>query len=221
MTAKPVPYQLIIFDVDGTLIDSFALFTELLNNFSNKYGYEQIKGQRVEQLRALAPRQIRQALNLSLFSTLRLMYDCKKAMQQQQDMPMLFEGVAHLLEQLKDQGVLLAIVTSNSKENCLRYLGETLLPYFDWMECNASIYGKAKQIKKIIQRSGCALHEVIYIGDQIIDVQSAHKNKIRSAAVTWGFNTEAALRRQHPHIVVQTIAQLEALLLNKTVAHIA
>ena len=219
--ANIVPYLLVIFDVDGTLIDSFGLFVDLLNTYADKYGYEVLEHERIEQLRALSPRQIRQALNLSFFDTLRLMYDCKKSMQQHADTPQLFEGVEDLLKQLKAQGVVLAVVTSNTRENCLCYFGAELFACFDYMECNASIYGKVRQIKKIMQRSGCGAHQALYVGDQIIDIQSAHKNKIRSAAVTWGFNHEAALRRHHPHMILHTVTELRQVLMDRSMSNSA
>ena len=216
-----LPYQLVIFDVDGTLIDSFGLFIELLNTYADKYGYASLDAKRIEQMRALPPKEIRQALSLSFLDTLRLMYDCNKQMQQHPDIPKLFAGIEDLLIQLKAQGIVLAIVTSNTRGNCLRYLGDCLYACFDYMECNASIYGKARQIKKIMQRAGCGVHQALYVGDQIIDIQSAHKNKIRSVAVTWGFNSEAALRRHHPHMIVHSVAQLQQLLLQQPVSYSA
>ena len=211
---QPNSYPLVIFDMDGTLVDSFGLFIELMNNFANKYGYEQLHTDRIETLRALPPKQIRQALGLSFFSSLRLMYDCKKAMQKRHTTPALFDHVLDLLAELKAQGAMLAIVTSNNKVNCRRYLGEGY-EYFDWLECNASIYGKARQMKKIIRRSGCQLNQVIYVGDQIIDVQSAHQNNIHSAAVTWGYNNEQALTSQQPHFLVHTMDELREILITQ------
>ncbi|ATO19586.1 hypothetical protein BS636_07920 [Acinetobacter sp. LoGeW2-3] len=209
----PVPYQLVIFDVDGTLVDSFEQFIELLNHFAGKYRYALMHKDQVEHLRALPPRQIRRALNLSMFQTFRLMYDCKREMRRSGKTPELFDGIADLLHQLKQQGVRLAIVTSNTPNNCRKYLGSELLQLFDWVETNASIYGKAKQIRKIAQQSKLRPELVIYIGDQIIDVESAHRNGITVAAVTWGFNSESALIAHQPHYLIHTVQQLESLLL--------
>ena len=62
---RVVPYQLVIFDIDGTLVDSFEQFIELLNCFAGKYRYALMHKDQVEHLRALPPRQIRQAINIS------------------------------------------------------------------------------------------------------------------------------------------------------------
>ena len=64
---RVVPYQLVIFDIDGTLVDSFEQFIELLNCFAGKYSYALMYKDQVEHLRALPPRQIRrtQSVNIS------------------------------------------------------------------------------------------------------------------------------------------------------------
>lgn len=213
-----VPYQLVIFDVDGTLVNSFEQFVELLNCFARKYRYAPMHKDHIEYLRALPPRQIRRELNLSVFKTFRLMYDCKREMRRRGLVPELFEGIADLLMQLKQQGVHLAIVTSNTSENCRKYLGNELFQLFDWVETNASIYGKARQIKKILQQAKLSPEQVIYIGDQIIDIQSAHQNGITVAAVTWGFNSESALVKHEPHYLIRSIQQLGSLLLPEQIS---
>lgn len=210
---RVVPYQLVIFDIDGTLVDSFEQFIELLNCFAGKYRYALMHKDQVEHLRALPPRQIRQALNLSIFQTFRLMYDCKREMRRSGKTPELFEGIADLLHHLKQQGVRLAIVTSNTPNNCRKYLGAELFQLFEWVESNASIYSKAKQIRKIVQQSKLHPEQVIYIGDQIIDIESAHQNRIAVAAVTWDFNSESALVAHQPHYLIHSVQQLKSLLL--------
>ena len=210
---NPQPYKAVIFDVDGTLVDSFKHFIDILHVLAPKYALGEMNQERVEQLRAMAPRQIRKHLNLSMLTTLRLVYDCKKEMHRRGRQPLLFPGIPSLLQLLKQQQIGLGIVTSNSKQNCQQYLGEELFQLFDWVECNASIYGKARQLRKIIQRSGVVAEQVIYIGDQIIDIQSAHQNGIPCAAVTWGFNSGTALRRHQPHHLLRHVPELYQLLL--------
>lgn len=208
-----LPYQAVIFDVDGTLVDSFEHFIAILNLLAPKYAFGEMNQDKIEQLRALAPRQIRKTLNLSMLSTFRLIYDCKKEMNRRGQQPTLFPGIVTLIQQLKQQQIRLGIVTSNSKQNCQQYLGPELFQLFDWVECNASIYGKARQLRKIIQRTGLPPDQVIYIGDQIIDIESAHKNGIPCAAVTWGFNSANALQQYQPHHVIDEVPELYRLLL--------
>lgn len=206
-------FKLVIFDVDGTLVDSFHLFVEILNHFAPKYHYPILDVDRIERLRALTPRQIRRELKLSRFKALLLMLECKKKAHQL-DTPEQFEGMKELIQQLKSQNIQLGIVTSNSKKNCQHYLGTENLDVFDWTEYDASIYGKQRKIKKIIQKSNLPLEQIIYIGDQITDIRSAHDNGIASGAVTWGFNNSSALHAEQPHYLFHHITELKSTLLN-------
>ena len=43
-----LPYQVVIFDVDGTLVDSFPLFIGLFNRHASKYQYAELNAERIE-----------------------------------------------------------------------------------------------------------------------------------------------------------------------------
>ena len=214
LSDKQLPYRLVIFDVDGTLVDSFQMMVDVVNEFAPKYKFKVLDQASVAYLRELPPLQIRKALNLSALKAFLLVLDCKTKVKKEKKAPSIFAGISETLTALKQEGIQLAIVTSNSKENCLLYLGQELFDIFDWIECDASIYGKARKIKKIVQRSKFSQQEILYIGDQIVDIQSAHKNGIQSAAVTWGYNTESSLIQHQPHHLVQNIQQLQYILFN-------
>ncbi len=207
------PFQLVIFDVDGTLIDSFPVFVELMNSFAERYAYPPIHADNIEEFRALAPKKILKKLKLSPLQTFSLMLRCKHKMKQFLHIPQKIQGVEQLLRALKAQHIQIAIVSSNSAANCQSYLGAELFDLFDYIECDASIYGKQRQLKKIIRKVKAPLQQVIYIGDQIIDIQSAHKNGIQAAAVTWGFNNKQALLTEKPHYLCEEFTQLSQLLL--------
>ncbi|MCU4324560.1 MULTISPECIES: HAD family hydrolase [Acinetobacter] len=68
-------------------------------------------------------------------------------------------------------------------------------------------------MRKIVQQSKLHPEQVIYIGDQIIDIESAHRNRIAVAAVTWGFNSESVLVAHQPHYLIHSVQQLKILLL--------
>jgi hypothetical protein len=51
----PVKYRLVIFDMDGTLADSFPWFTSVLNTVADKYRFRRVAPHEVETLRGLRP----------------------------------------------------------------------------------------------------------------------------------------------------------------------
>lgn len=208
-----LPYQVVIFDVDGTLVDSFPLFIGLLNRHASKYQYAELNAERIEYLRSFPPRTIRRELGLSRLSAIRLALDCKRSMQQHSQQPVVFDGMDQLLQQLKQAGICLAVVTSNSLENCHASLGQQRFALFDWIMPNASIYGKQRQIRKVLRHTHCSPQRAIYIGDQISDIHSAQALGMPVAAVTWGFNHAHALAEAKPTYLCQTVDELTACLL--------
>lgn len=50
--------------------------------------------------------------------------------------------------------------------------------------------------------------EVIYVGDEDRDIIAAKKTKIKTIAVTWGFNTNEKLSRENPDYLVDSPIQI-------------
>ncbi len=49
---------------------------------------------------------------------------------------------------------------------------------------------------------------MLYVADEIRDINAALKSNVRIACVTWGFNTERALQNKHPDYIVSTPEEL-------------
>ena len=62
----------------------------------------------------------------------------------------LFEGMRDHLIELHKRGYTLAIITSNSKENCQNVLGKELCELFSHIDGGSSIFGKAKRITRVL-----------------------------------------------------------------------
>ena len=114
----------------------------------------------------------------------------------------LFPGVADMLTTLKSQGYRLGIVSSNAEANIRSLLRQNHIEHlFDFIT-GASTFGKGKAIDKIVRRYNCPKSDVIYIGDEIRDIQAARSIKIRVVAVGWGFNAPTALIDRQPDLLI-------------------
>ena len=58
--------------------------------------------------------------------------------------------------------------------------------------------GKSRVIKETVKELKLAQDEVIYIGDTIGDIKDSKRAGIKCIAVTWGYNTEALLKKYGP-----------------------
>src|SRR5262249_48151079 len=110
----------------------------------------------------------------------------------------LFEHTDEMLLHLANNGVTLAIVSSNAYDNVSQILGPANTKLISQFECGVSIFGKANRIQKTLKKTGIPYREAIYIGDQVADLEAARKNKVAFGAVSWGYATIESLREHFP-----------------------
>ena len=62
-----MPYSLAIFDLDGTLVDSFPWFLRTINDVSDRFGFRRVAHEDVERLRHASTREILDFLDVPLW----------------------------------------------------------------------------------------------------------------------------------------------------------
>jgi phosphoglycolate phosphatase len=191
-------YRLAIFDFDGTLADSFELFVSLTNLAADRYGFERMQSDELEQLRDLPPADLLKRLRVSRWKLPFIARYIRKLNAEQTHRVALFEGVDALLPYLCSQGVDLAIVSSNAESNIRKTLGPTLSGEIGRYSCGASLFGKAAKLRKVVQQSGMPPEHAIYVGDEVRDADAAKAAGIAFGAVSWGYNRVEALLARRP-----------------------
>lgn len=208
-------YKLAIFDFDGTLADSFPWFLGIWNQVAARYRFRQIEEHEIETLRGYDARKMIAHFGVPLWKMPLIAQYVRKLMARDIDQISLFPGVDRLLKDLEGDGVVLAIVTSNSLENVRRVLGaqsETLVRHY---ECGASIFGKRPKLRKVLRSSGVAFAEAICIGDEIRDIQAAHAENIAFGAVSWGYTRLDALSAYAPREIFTAVEEIREKLKRK------
>jgi HAD superfamily hydrolase (TIGR01549 family) len=206
ITKYPPGTKMLIFDFDGTIIDSLPVLLESLNNNAARFGYEKV--QNPESIRSQDLRTIIKKSNISPFKLFSIIYTIRREMRSKIASLKPFPGILPVLTQLHAQGVLLGIVTSNTKENVEPFLTQYTINFFDIIEDKSSLFGKAKVLKHLLTTYGLGPANIIYIGDETRDIEAAQANHIRSAAVTWGFNTADILQTKNPTYLIHTPSEL-------------
>ena len=97
-------YQAIIFDLDGTLVDSFSFFLGVLNRLSIKYKFKSVGLDEVEHYRHLSPREIMKEMNVSRWKLPWIAKDFIRLMKERDQDIHLFEGMRDQLVQLHNRG---------------------------------------------------------------------------------------------------------------------
>ena len=191
-------YRLAIFDFDGTLADSFPFFVRVFNQLAEQHGFKGIEPDLAPTFRHYNARQMMQQVGMPAWKLPSVAKSFISLMRQNAASISLFEHVDDVLLHLANEGVTLAIVSSNSYDNVTQILGPANTKLISHFECGMSIFGKPARIQKILKKTGIACREVIYIGDQVTDLEAARKEKVAFGAVSWGYGTIESLREHFP-----------------------
>ena len=121
----------------------------------------------------------------------------------------LFDGVLTMLDDLVARGVHLAVATGKSRVGLDRALSSTnLAAYFTATRCADETFGKPHpgMLLEIMDELAVDPERVLMVGDTSHDLNMAANAGIHGLAVTYGAHTETELR-QHPHIEVLSTVQ--------------
>lgn len=188
----------IIFDLDGTLADSFRVGIEIANKLAKKYKYEPIVDSPV--IRDLSFKEFLVShLKLGRIRLLLWAMEIKRIISKRSSDIDIFPGIKEMLEELS-KNYKLGILTSNSTNNALTILEKNGIGhYFSFMYTNCSAFGKWRHLRKLLKTEEYKKEEVVYVGDEIRDVDSCVKIGLPIIAVTWGANSVKTLREAGAH----------------------
>lgn len=197
-----MPYALAIFDLDGTLVDSFPWFLRTINDVADRFGFRRVRGEDVEGLRHASTREILTRLEVPLWKLPAIARHARRLKGEAAAEISLFAGVETMLRTLAENGVQLALVTSDSEANARAKLGATAA-LFSHFDCAASVFGKPAKFRRVIRRANVAPARAIAIGDEVRDIEAARAVGIACGAVCWGYAAAAALRAHKPGLVFE------------------
>lgn len=200
--------KVIIFDFDGTLADTIDILLSITNRLSAEFGFKSAKKEELAQLSNLNSWQILQYSGISIFKFPLLIRRLKAELHSEVPHIQLFPGIKEVLLELKKRGFQLGIITSNSRENVLGTLEKNGLQDTFTFIYSGSTFGKHKVINKWLRIENIHTEKVVYVGDEIRDIDAAKKTGIKVIAVGWGFNSPQALAAQNPNFLIERPQEL-------------
>jgi phosphoglycolate phosphatase len=197
-----MPTSLVIFDLDGTLVDSFPWFLRTINDVADRFGFRRVADGDVEALRHAGTREILSRLEVPLWKLPMIARHMRRLKSEQASGIALFGGADAMLHKLAGAGLRLALVSSDGEANARVKLG-TAAALFSDFDCSASIFGKSAKFRRVLRRAAAAPARTIAIGDEIRDIEAARAAGIACGAVTWGYAAPRALRELGPDLVFE------------------
>jgi phosphoglycolate phosphatase len=212
-------YETVIFDMDGTLLDTLDDLTDSVNAAMHEYGFplrdrEDVRrfiGNGVRRLversapENTPPQDIERCLEI-----LRVYYQ-----DHMQDKTKPFDGIVPMLARLREEGVRLAIV-SNKYDAAVAALAEKFFGDLILVAIGESEAVRRKpepdSVFEALRRLGADPSRAVYVGDSEVDVQTAANADIAVIAVTWGFRPRKTLREAGAANIADSVGELAALL---------
>jgi phosphoglycolate phosphatase len=207
-----MPYSLVIFDLDGTLADSFPWFQRNLNEVADRFGFRRVTESDVEPLRHASTREMLSRLEVPMWKLPFIARHMRRLKTEQAASIPLFGGVETMLSKLARNGMRLALVSSDTEANAREKLGVSATLFADFA-CSASIFGKPAKFRRVLRRARIDATQAIAIGDETRDIEAARAVGIACGAVTWGYAAPQALIDRRPDLVFERMEEIADALL--------
>lgn len=209
--------KLVIFDLDGTLLNTIADLAAATNQALQHYGYPTHEveayrffvGNGINKLfeRALPETERTEENILKIRSRFVPYYDTHNA-----DLSRPYPGIPELLRTLQQKGIKIA-VASNKYQAATRKLIAHYFPEINFVEVLGQREGiPAKPdpciVHDIIAKAGVKQEEALYVGDSNVDMQTAHNAGVTAVGVAWGFRPRTELEALHPAHIIENAKEL-------------
>ena len=188
----------IIFDFDGTIADSGEIGLQILNELLDKYNLKKVSREEMVKINNFPIKDRFKLLNIPFYRFPQIIMTTLIRYKELISSLKSFEGITELLQALKKEGYTLSIISSNSVENIEFLLNKYNLKVFDNVISEKNIFGKSKSIKAYLKKYDLKNEEIIYIGDELRDIQACKKVAVKVIAVTWGFDSMELLKKSKP-----------------------
>lgn len=195
-------YKNLIFDFDGTIADTLPFTINAAIEINNKLGLLENQKIDFEYFRSVDSTEFFEKLEIPKLKLLYFVLKYQRRLVKKLDEINTFDGMTEVLHEIKRRGVDMGIVTSNSSKNVNIFLENNNLKYFDFVYSSINYFNKSKMLNRAIRKYNMDKNNVVYIGDEVRDIQAAKTSGIKVCAVTWGYNFETVLSKYNPDYIV-------------------
>ena len=209
--------KLVIFDLDGTLLDTIADLAESANHALKQLGYpthpvEVIRtyvGNGINKLlfRALPDEEKSEENMMRMRTHFVPYYDAHNA-----DLSAPYPGIVSLLEELQAKGLMIAVASNKYQEATVK-LVKHYFPMIDFVEVlgqreGINVKPEPTIVFDILKKAGVSKEETLYVGDSGVDMQTAINAGVDAIGVTWGFRPRTELEDFHPMGLIDQAEEL-------------
>jgi len=211
-------YKFVIFDWDGTLMDSTSRIVSCMQTTARIAGYTVPTIDEVKSIIGLSMdavvNQIFPDATKKHKNKLKDIYRTQYVEVDQTPSP-LFEGSLGLLERLRSNQINIAIATGKARAGLNRALKSVNLhEYFEYSICADEAESKPhpEMIHRLLKITGHTLDETLVVGDSVHDMGMAKRAGVDAVGVTTGANNHQQLSELRPVKIIAQIEHVESLI---------
>lgn len=210
-------YNTILFDLDGTLLDSLDDLANAVNNMLSKYNFETHP---ISSIRSFVGNGIPKLVDRSLPKTLPNDFDKSKFLDEfiayyndhNQIKTCPYPGVIETIEELYKRNISMAIVTNKIQSASESLLNDFFFPYIKLVVGDGDGRNKKPHpdgINEALKKLGVKDKEtVLYVGDSEVDAATAENSNLDYILCTYGFREKAQLEEFTPIAFIDDIREL-------------
>lgn len=207
----------IIFDLDGTLVNSVYDLADSVNFVLEQNGYEThplesfyyfVGNGTLKLVERALPENKRQREEIERVHTQFAEYYAKNYLNK--TIP--YDGIQNLLDELNKQSIEYA-VASNKTDIFTREIIEKLFPdkQFDMVvgkKASNPTKPNPKIVYDILEGKDLKPHEILFVGDSNVDVETGHNANIKTVGCLWGFRGEKELKEAGADYLISSPSEL-------------
>ncbi|MCF2950401.1 HAD-IA family hydrolase [Paraglaciecola aquimarina] len=207
-------YKVIIFDWDGTLMDSVGKIVECIQDSARHLG-----------LPVPTSNEAKQVIGLSLVQAMQQLFalpDIKSAekvadqykyfsVRHYQESSPLFDGVVELLTRLKSKGYKLAVATGKGRKGLNQgWQHSNTKQFFDSSRCADDAQSKPSpdMLQQILAELNIEPHQALMVGDTSYDMAMAESIGMDRVGVSFGVHDKQTLNQHAPIAIIDSIGDL-------------
>jgi phosphoglycolate phosphatase len=212
---RPVEPPGVIFDLDGTLLDTLADLTSAVNHAIEAINHEPWPASAVRLMIGDGlPVMIRRAAETEDPDAVAGMTKRFRAYYNEHDLDQTkpYPGVVEMLDQLVQRGIPMAVL-SNKPDDCTRHLCEKLLGHFSFAHVEGQLVdGSLKpdptRALAICEILGRPPNRVYFVGDSPVDVETGRRGGMLPIAASWGYRDRPLLLAAKPLRLINDPSEL-------------
>ena len=193
----------VVFDFDGTIANTTPLVPEIINEVLEYFNKPILTEKELSHYMSIRWKKATKDLGIKWHHLPKYALTAQRMMNKKLDNVDLFENIKEVIEHLSENYTT-NIISLNSKDNIEQVIKNHNISSIEKVFSTKGKVNKKKVLKKYLKEFNIKKHELLYVGDELGDIEACKKNDIKVIAVTWGYDSKEILSSGNPDYLVDS-----------------